>query len=89
MPLARLLANLPLLWAGHLPLMIRKEDRQTYIQVLAWRQMDIGPATPHCDAWLAENPAFRRFCREQYAATEALLREAEAVQASRNRSREA
>ena len=49
--LARLVANIPLLAAGLPPLVIPKEDRRQYIDILARYQRRIGRITPETGVW--------------------------------------
>ena len=85
--LARLLANLPVLRSGHLPVVIDARQRKRYIDTLAEYQIAVGPLTPATGLWpqpKLEAP-FRGFCHEAYAATRALVDQASAQQASRIR----
>ena len=66
--MARLLANLPLLCAGHLRLVIEVRERQRYLETLAAYRL-AGP--------------FEDFCAAAYAATRALVAAARAQQAAR------
>ena len=73
--LARLVANIPLLDAGLPPLVIPKEDRRQYIDILARYQRRIGRITPESSVWPApaELAPFSDFCRRCYATTRQLV----------------
>jgi len=82
---ARLLANLPLLRSGHLPLIVEVERRKRYIDALAEYEIACGPLTPATGVLPRpdlETP-FREFCREAYGATRRLLEAARAQQQRR------
>ena len=83
--MARLLANLPLLHSGHLPVVIELKDRQRYIETLAAYQIQAGQLGGNTGVW--PNPglesAFVSFCQASYEATRTLLSQARAQQARR------
>ena len=83
--MARLLANLPLLRSGHLPVVIELKDRKRYIEILAAYQTQAGQLGGNTGVW--PNPglesAFVSFCQASYEATRALLSQARAQQARR------
>jgi len=83
--MARLLANLPLLRAGHLPVVIDARQRRRYIETLAAYQLAAGTPTPTTGVWPRPDleAPFRDLCRDAYAATRALIANARAQQASR------
>jgi Fic family protein len=83
--LARLLSNVPVLRAGHLPVVIEVRDRKRYIDTLAEYQLTVGPLTPTTGVWpRADLEAdFRAFCHAAYAVTRALVEQAQAYQAKR------
>ncbi len=85
--LARLLANLPVLRSGHLPVVIDARCRKRYIDTLAEYQIAVGPLNPETGVWPKPSleGAFRAFCHEAYAATRALVTQAKAQQARRAR----
>lgn len=82
---ARLLANLPLLHSGHLPVVIELKDRQRCIETLAAYQIQARQLGGHNGVW--PNPglesAFVSFWEASYEATRALLSQARAQQARR------
>jgi Fic family protein len=83
--MARLLANLPVLRAGHLPLVIEARERKRYIDTLAAYQLVVGPLRRDTGLWPRpelEGP-FIALCRDAYAATRALIVAAHAQQAAR------
>lgn len=73
--IARLVANLPLLQSGLLPVVIPKERRREYIQLLAEYELACGTLTKASGAW--PNPdrlaGFTRFVTECYRTTRELL----------------
>ncbi|MBK5941595.1 cell filamentation protein Fic [Halochromatium roseum] len=83
--MARLLANLPVLRAGHLPVVIDVRERKRYIDTLASYQLAVGPLTPGMGVWPRPEleTAFIALCREAYAATQALIDGAREQQAAR------
>lgn len=85
--LARLLANLPVLRAGHLPVVIELKDRKRYLDCLATYQLAAGTLTPTTGVWPRPDleTDFRAFCQTAYAATRALIEQARARQARRGR----
>lgn len=87
--LARLLANLPVLRAGHLPVVIEVKDRRAYLATLANYQLAVGALTPTTGVW--SRPAleadFQALCHRAYAATRALVEQAQAQQAKRGQGR--
>ena len=85
--MARLLANLPVLRAGYLPVVIEVKDRKRYIDTLATYQLAVGPLTQATGVWPCpelEGP-FTAFCSGAYGATRALIEQARARQARRAR----
>ncbi|WP_295439234.1 hypothetical protein [uncultured Thiodictyon sp.] len=85
--MARLLASVPILRSGHLPLVIDVKDRKRYIDSIAEYQLAAGPLRPPGGVWPRpelEAP-FRDFCRDAYAATRALVAQAQVQQAQRMR----
>jgi len=83
--MARLLANLPLLNSGLPPLVISKENRKPYIEILANYQMEIGVITPEVGIWPEEKKlqGFISYCEKEYSHTKRLVQSAIAQQASR------
>ena len=84
--LARLMSNLPLVKAGHPPLMIPQHRRREYIELLARYQMDAGQLTAQTGAWPkhASLTAFEHFCADCYKDTQALIEETRAIQKGRS-----
>lgn len=83
--MARLLANLPVLRAGHLPVVIDVRERKRYIDTLAGYQLAVGPLTLGTGVWPRPEleTAFIALCREAYATTRALIDGAREQQAAR------
>jgi len=83
---ARLLSNVPVLRAGHLPVVIEVRDRKRDIDTLSGYQLTVGPLTPTTGVWpKADLEAdFRAFCRAAYVAIRALVEQAQAHQAKRS-----
>jgi Fic family protein len=83
--MARLVANLPVLRAGHLPVVIDVRERKHYIDTLAAYQLAVGPLTPATGVWPRPDleAPFLDLCRDAYAATRALVAAAHAQQAAR------
>lgn len=76
--MARLLANIPLLKSGYLPIVVKKEARAAYIQTLSEYQRISPTLTQTTTQLLSEEKAFNRvhaFFAEQYQVTQALLSE--------------
>jgi Fic family protein len=74
--IARLIANLPLLRSGLPPVVIPKERRREYIQLLAEYELSAGTLTKASGAW--PNPdrlaGFTRFVADCYQTTRELLK---------------
>lgn len=83
--MARLVANLPVLRAGHLPVVIDARARKRYIDTLAGYQLTVGPLTPATGVWprVDQEAPFLAFCRDAYTATRALIAAAHAQQTAR------
>lgn len=83
--MARLLANLPVLRAGYLPVAIEVKDRKRYIDTLAAYQLAAGQLTQASGVWPcpALEVPFTAFCRGAYGATRTLIAQARAQQARR------
>ena len=83
--MARLLANLPVLRAGYLPVVIEVKDRKPYIDTLATYQLAVGELTQASGVWPCPALAgpFSAFCHGAYGATRALVAQAQAQQARR------
>ncbi len=85
--LARLVANLPLLRSGHLPMVIDVRDRKRYIDTLAEYQLALGPPRRENSVWPRTEleSGFAAFGRDAYGATRALVDQAHEQQAKRTR----
>jgi Fic family protein len=83
--MARLLANLPVLRSGHLPVVIEVWERKRYIDTLAAYQLAVGPLTAKNGVWPRSDleAPFIELCRDAYAATRTLIAAARAQQAAR------
>jgi Fic family protein len=83
--MARLLANLPVLRSGAPPIVIPKEKRREYINLLATYELATGTATANAE--LIPQPdlltTFRSFCAEAWKASMALVEQARREQAKR------
>jgi Fic family protein len=76
--MARLLANIPLLKSGYLPIVVKKEARAAYIQTLSEYQRISQTLTQTTTQLLSEGMAFncvQAFFAEQYQVTQTLLSE--------------
>jgi hypothetical protein len=73
--IARLLANVSLLRNGLLPIIIPKEKRREYIQLLAEYELKAGELTKQTGPWpkLSLLTPFESFCAECYQQTKATL----------------
>jgi hypothetical protein len=73
--IARLLANIPLLNNGLPPIVIPKENRREYIQLLTAYELQAGELTPKTGPWpdLGLLKPFERFCDDCYANTRKIL----------------
>ncbi len=73
--IARLIANLPLLRSGLPPVVIPKERRREYIQLLAEYELSCGALTRASGPWPQPNllAGFTRFITECYRTTQDLL----------------
>ena len=80
--LARLLSNVPLLKSGYAPLVISQDDKQEYIQLLAFYQIDSGVITTNTGVWpeTKSHGEFEFFCMRSYAPTLELVDRAEIQQ---------
>ena len=86
--MARLLSNLPVLRAGHLPVVIPVSERKRYIDILSAYQLAVGRLTPDTGVWprLELEEAFSQFCGDVYEATRSLVKAARDQQAARPKS---
>lgn len=84
--MARLLANLPVLEKGRLPILIPATERLRYVEALATWQVACGPPRPGHD--LSSHPEalldFHALCEKSMAVTHQMLAEAQALQAARH-----
>ena len=73
--IARLIANLPLLQSGLPPVVIPKERRRQYIQLLAEYELNCGTLTKASGPWPRPDrlAGFTRFVTECYQLTRKLL----------------
>jgi Fic family protein len=73
--IARLIANLPLLQSGLPPVVIPKERRREYIQLLAEYELGCGTLIRACGPWPQPDllAGFTRFVAECYRTTRDLL----------------
>jgi hypothetical protein len=83
--MARLLANLPVLRAGYLPVVIEVKDRKRYIDTLATYQRAAGQFTQATGVWPRPDLGypFTAFCSGAYGATQTLIAQAWAQQVRR------
>jgi len=84
--LARLLANVPVLRAGHLPVVIDVRDRRAYLSTLAEYELAAGVLTPTTGVWPRPEleADFRSFCLGAYDSILALVEQARAQQFRRS-----
>jgi fido (protein-threonine AMPylation protein) len=84
--IARLLSNIPLLKAGLPPLVIPREQRRTYIQILASYQVSVGQLNKGTGVWpdLSLLEEFNNFCAACYGQTRKLVTAAFEVQKKRD-----
>lgn len=83
--LARLIANIPVMEKGSLPILVPAEDRFAYIESLAAWQLASGVIKPACDL-TGESASFKAFealCEAWNAASSAMLDEVIALQRKR------
>ena len=76
--LARLVANIPLLKSGFLPLIVNNEDRQEYIELLSSYNLEAKELNSNSTELLEENEAYHKlqaFFKEQYGYSQELLDE--------------
>lgn len=76
--LARLLANIPLLKSGYLPLIVSNENRQEYIELLSNYNLSVKPLDKNTTQLIEKNEAYhtlKRFFEEQYKNSQHLLDE--------------
>lgn len=73
--IARLLANVPLLKSGFPPIVIPKEKRREYIQLLAAYQISVGQLDNKSGVWPHPQRLkyFEAFCLECYQATKSII----------------
>lgn len=73
--LARLLANIPLLKSGVPPIVVPKESRREYIQLLAAYEISVGQLDKSTGAWPAIEKLkdFTAFCLQCYATTRDII----------------
>ncbi len=83
--IARLLANVPLLKAGHPPLVIPQEQRREYIQILADYQISVGQLNEKSGLWpdVKALKDFEQFCESIYSITKTLVKNANELQLKR------
>lgn len=84
--IARLLANIPVLRAGHVPIMIDRTRRQEYITKLSSYQQSAGQLEK--DSILIEENAaygeFEKFCKSCWELSMNVVQEAHRIQSKRN-----
>ncbi len=76
--LARLVANIPLLKSGFLPLIVNNEDRQEYIELLSIYNLKAKPLDKSSSSLIEKNEEYQKltkFFKEQYKHSQALLDE--------------
>ena len=85
--LARLVANIPLLKSGFLPLIVSNEERQEYIELLSSYNLKAKPLDKSSNNLIEKNEEYKRlgkFFKEQYKNSQQLLDE---IQESKNRKK--
>jgi len=76
--LARLVANIPLLKRGYLPLIVSNEDRQEYIELLSTYNLNVKALDKNTHNLIEKNEAYQAlgvFFKEQYKNSQRLLDE--------------
>ena len=76
--LARLIANIPLLKNGFLPIIVSNEERQKYIELLSSYNMQAPPLDKNSTKLIEENETYREikaFFKDQYKNSQQLLDE--------------
>ncbi len=76
--LARLVANLPLLKSGFLPLIVSNEDRQEYIELLSNYNLKAKRLDTNSDRLIEQNQEYQKllkFFKDQYNSSQELLEE--------------
>lgn len=76
--MARLLANIPLLKNGFLPIVVNNQDRQDYLEALSQYDLSAPNLNQNTTELLIENSAFetlKNFFEQQYNNTKILLEE--------------
>lgn len=84
--IARLLANIPVLRAGHVPIMIDRTRRQEYIIRLSSYQQSVGQLEKD-SMLIEENTAygeFEKFCKSCWSLSMDVVQEAHRIQSKRN-----
>lgn len=84
--ISRLIANIPLLNSGLLPILIRQQDRREYISHLSSYQLALGEINKQTSLWpdLEKLAAFTDFCERSYFISQQVVDEAWAMQRHRN-----
>ena len=76
--MARLLANIPLLKNGFLPIVVNNQDRQDYLEVLSKYDLSAPKLNQKTTHLVIENSAFeslKNFFEQQYVNTKKLVEE--------------
>ena len=86
--IARLVANIPVLSSGLPPIVIPKEARREYIELLSRYQQEVGEIDRQTGVWpsLVSLKDFTDFCSASYSATIKLVDQARDLQEHRNRA---
>ncbi len=82
---ARLVSNIPILNVGLPPIVIPKEARRRYIEILSRYQIKVGPLTKTSGLWPDQESLreFVTFCNECYSVTKQLVEQANILQQKR------
>jgi Fic family protein len=80
--LARLIANIPLLKSGFMPIIVNNEERQEYIELLSTYNLRAKPLDKSSESLIEKNEAYqalRAFFQEQYKNSQRLLDEIKGI----------
>jgi len=87
--MARLIANVPVIMAGYPPVIIPKERRQEYIEVLSEYHLAVGTLTAESELLLDVDKLYRfkRFCAQSWSESIKLVDNARRKQQERNQQK--
>lgn len=84
--MARLLSNLPILSAGFPPIVVARESRKAYLDLISAYQLNVGELSSSTGVWPQGTgfQAFTSFTESQYSLTNQIVENAFQVQARRS-----